>query len=195
MRVEDVARGVAEAFGTLERDVDDAAALESPDVLDVPLVVAGLGDAPIGTATPLEVSADEPLVLGRELLGAMLFGEVLGVVVELGDVLLEESAGVGVMLDAGRLRLTSPLDVPVTVLLGEALLTGTQSAVLVAELAAPSMVDDAVVPLAPFVVLGPLKRCSGFVAELRAESAVAVETPAVAPVVAEAPGLIVVDVE
>jgi hypothetical protein len=81
------------------------------------------------------------------------------------------------------------------VLLGEALLTGTQSDVLVAELAAPPVVDGVVVPLAPFVVFGPLKRCSGFVAVLRAESAVAVVTPAVAPVVAAEPGLIVVDVE
>jgi hypothetical protein len=110
--------------------------------------------------------------------------------------------------------LTSPLEVPVTVPVGDALVVGAQS-VLIAELedvafvegdmplevapelailpfaatrpAAESALVDAVtpVPLAPFVAFGPVKRCSGFVAELRAES---VATPEVEL----EPGLIVV---
>jgi hypothetical protein len=175
MRCEEVACGVVAVLDPLEGDVDDAAPLVSLEVLDAPLVLLPLVDAPLAPDMPL--------------------GDVL-----LGDVLLEASAGVVLpdvllpdvlepLLDAGWLRLTSPPDVPVTVLLGDALLTGTQSAGVVAELEVPAVVEEDMpldvlglvtlpladaeapslvesadvdgvvpVPLAPFVVFGPVKR-------------------------------------
>ena len=188
-----MARGVDAALGELEGDIVDVAGLGSVELLGAPLVLLGLVDAPFGAATPLDVSFEAPLgvmLLGALLLGALLLGA------KLGEMLLEESAaGVDVVLDAGRLRLTSPLDVPVTVLLGDALVTGTQSVLLVAELAAPAVIDGVPAPLAPFVAFGPVRRCSGFVAVLRAESEVAPVTPATEPVAEAEPGLIVVDVE
>jgi hypothetical protein len=84
------------------------------------------------------------------------------------------------LLAAGRFISTSPLELPVTVLLGDALLTGTQVVALADALpAAPAFMLDVVlgllapvvavsvlrvvdgvvpVPLAPLVVFRPVKR-------------------------------------
>jgi hypothetical protein len=98
--------------------------LELPDGAiddDAPLVSSVLVDAPL--APPLSLV---------ELLGALL-GDELD---ELLAPPLEASAGVldPVLLAAGRFNWTSPPDVPVTVLLGDAPLTGTQLVVLASEL-------------------------------------------------------------
>lgn len=97
---------------------------------------------------------------------------------------------------AGRLRSMSPADVLVTVSRAAPALDRTQSVVLMAESDAEAfVVDDAAasavevvlvdgvtpVPFAPFVLFSPVKRCSGLVAVLRAESDV---VPAAPPVVA-----------
>ncbi|MFL5620130.1 MAG: hypothetical protein ACJ79A_17260 [Gemmatimonadaceae bacterium] len=146
MRSVAVARGVVVALVPLDGDTDDAA----------PLV---LGAALLGADTPLDESA----------------GVVLGVAPD-------------VLLGAGGARLTSPADVLVTPLFGDALFIGTQSVLLVAVVVAPVVVEDVTpldmlglvtpaladvdapifavsvvagvmpVPLAPFVVFGPVKR-------------------------------------
>jgi hypothetical protein len=138
----------------------------------------------------------EVLLLGEALLGDMLFGDVVleasGEVVVLGVAVVLLPAVLDPLLGAGDVRLTSPPAEFVTVPLDPAVLLRMQSVLEVdadGRAAVESALVDAVtpVPLAPFVVFGPLKRCSGFVAVLRVES--------VAPVVDEALGLIVVDVE
>jgi hypothetical protein len=118
--------------------------------------------------------------------------------------------------------LTSPVEVPVTVPDGDAPFDGTQSVVIAevdapalvdadipfevvlglvmlpladARTAAESLAvvgGVTPVPLAPFVVFGPVKRCSGFVAGLRAESVAAPAAAVLEPLVDVELGLIVV---
>lgn len=184
MRCEEVARGVVPALEPVDGDAADAP-LVSFELL--------LGDS-FG------------MVLGEVLLGEVLV-DASGDVVVLGVVVV-------LLLGAGGVRLTSPAEVPVTVPLGDALLAGGQSVVIAefedvafvvedmpldgalevvmlsrvdARPAAESALVDAVtpVPLAPFVLLRPVKRWSGLVAVVFAESVAA-------PVVDVELGLIVV---
>ena len=107
MRSDEVARGVVASPDPLEGAIDDVPLLAFPELLDAPL-------APVA---PFDVSFGE--VLGE------LLGELLGVLLGAGP--LDASLGaLDPLLDAGRFISTSPPDVPVTVLLGDAPLTGTQ---------------------------------------------------------------------
>jgi hypothetical protein len=187
---------------------------------DTPVVVPVDGDVLlIPDVLPLDESFDmllgELLLLGDRLFGDALLGEVLldgsdGVtLLGAGDVLLP--GVLDPLFDAGGLRWTSPVDVPVTVPLEAAPGLGMQSVVsddvddpVVADADAPAVGLAAAMPLivatrpaaesapvagvmpvpfAPFVVFGPVKRRSGFVAGLRRLSVAVADVE---------PGLIVV---